>query len=162
MKGIPTFREIGSDDMRAIFDVRAATWHNDRGLEEMAKLGITPDSVREMLRQSHRGWLCEADSRVVGFAMGNKTNGELWVIAVLKPYDGRGIGRRVLTLVEDWLLAEGWHEIWLTTDPDETMRAGGFYRHLGWTDWKLEPDGDRFMRKVLAPSDPPRRPTPGA
>ena len=141
------FREIGPDDMRSIFEVRVATWHNERGAEEMAELGITPDSVREMLRASHRGWLCEVDDRVVGFAMGNRDNGEMWVIAVLKEHEGKGIGRKLLALVEEWLFSEGWDEIWLTTDPDETYRAVGFYRHLGWADWKLEPGGDRFMRK---------------
>ena len=96
---------------------------------------------------SHHGWLCEVDSRVVGFAMGNRDNGEMWVIAVLKECEGRGIGKQLLRLVEDWLFSEGWNEIWLTTDPNETLRAVGFYRHLGWTDWKLEPDGDRFMKR---------------
>ena len=149
MVGHATFREICPDDMQSIFDVRVATWHNDRGSEELTKLGVTHESVRDMLADSYRGWLCEVDSRVVGFAMGNKNNGELWVIAVLKGYEGNGIGKRLLTLVEQWLATEGWTEIWLTTDPDETIRAVGFYRHLGWTDWKIEPDGDRFMKKIV-------------
>ena len=75
----------------------------------------------------------------------NKTSGEMWVIAVLNKHEGKGIGKKLLTLVEDWLWSEGWKEIWLTTDPDETDRAVGFYRHLGWKDWKLEKD--RHMRK---------------
>lgn len=142
-----SFRELNADDMQAIFDVRVATWHNENGREEMTSLGITHEAVREMLQETHRGWLCEIDSQVVGFAMGNKQNGEMWVIAVRKEHEGKGIGKRLLSLVEDWLFAEGWDEVWLTTDPDETMRAVGFYRHLGWSDWKLEPDGDRFMKK---------------
>ena len=84
MVGNPTFREIRSDDMQAIFDVRVATWDNDRGFEELRQLGITHESVRDMLDKSHRGWLCEVEFRVVGFAMGNGTNGEMWAIAVLK------------------------------------------------------------------------------
>ena len=52
-------------------------------------------------------------------------------------------------MVEDWLSSEGWKEIWLTTDRGENIRAVGFYRHLGWSDWKVEPDGDRFMKKSL-------------
>ena len=143
----PSFREIRPDDLDAIFEVRVATWHNDRGKSELTELGITHQSVQVMMGDSHRGWLCEVDSQVVGFAMGNRSNGEMWVIAVLREYEGRGIGKRLLGLVEDWLFAEGWNEIWLTTDPDESLRAVGFYRHLGWTDWKLEPKGDRFMKK---------------
>ena len=141
------YREIGPEDMDAIFGVRVATWHNERGAEELLQLGITHDSVREMMQTSHRGWLCEIESRVVGFAMGNKATGEMWVIAVLKEFEGQGIGKSLLNLVEEWLFSEGWKEIWLTTDRDENLRAVGFYRHLDWKDWKVDPDGDRFMRK---------------
>ena len=141
------FREILNCDMPSIFDVRVATWHNDHGARELVQLGITPESVIEMMAHTHRGWLCEVDSRVVGFAMGNRETGEMWVIAVFKQYEGQGIGKRLLSMVEQWLFSEGWNEIWLTTDPDENLRAVGFYRHLGWIDWKLEPDGDRYMKK---------------
>lgn len=147
----PIFREITPDDIGAIFTIRVATWHNDRGAEELTEWGITPESVRGMLASSHRGWLCELDSEPVGFAMGNRTNGEMWVIAVLREHEGHGIGKHLLSLVENWLFAEGWNEIWLTTDLDESLRAVGFYRHLDWQDWKLA-DGDRFMRKFATPS----------
>ena len=147
-----SFRKIVAEDMPAIFDVRVATWHNERGRDELTELGITHHSVCEMLQESHRGWLCEVESRVVGFAMGNKQNGEMWVIAVLQEFEGCGIGKRLLSLVEEWLFSQGWKEIWLTTDRDETMRAVGFYRHLGWSDWKIEPDGDRFMKKQMIQS----------
>ena len=132
--------------MQAIFDVRVATWGNDRGLEDLTAFGITHESVRKMIKDSHRGWLCEVDGQPVGFAIGNRGNGEMWVIAVLEEHEGKGIGKRLLSLVEDWLATEGWSEAWLTTDMDETARAVGFYRHLGWEDWKFQ-DGDRFMKR---------------
>ena len=142
------FREIQISDIPATYEVRIATWDNDRGAEEMEAFGITLDSVKAMLEcGSHRGWLCEIDNQVVGFAMGNRETGEMWVIAVLKEHEGKGIGKQLLTQVEDWLESEGWKEIWLTTDLDETIRAVGFYRHLGWEDWKI--DKDRFMRKRI-------------
>ncbi len=68
------------------------------------------------------------------------------VIAVLKEFENQGIGRSMMQLVEDWLVAEGCRELWLTTDPDGNYRADGFYKHLGWVDWKFE-DGDRFKKK---------------
>ena len=143
-------REITSADMSAIFAVRVATWHNPNGREEMEKMGITHQSVCEMIASSHKGWLAESENgEVIGFAMGNKTNGEIWVIAVLEKFEGQGVGRDLIAMVERWLKAEGWKEIWLTTDTDESLRAVGFYRHLGWEDWKIE-DGDRFMRKQLS------------
>lgn len=140
------YREITPDDMAAIFDIRVKTWHNPNGAEELMQMGITHDSVIEMMRISHRGWLAECDGQVVGFAMGNKQAGEMWVIAVLKDYENRGIGKSLIQLVENWLVSEGCNELWLTTDPDENYRAVGFYRHLGWKDWKME-NNVRFMKK---------------
>lgn len=154
-----TYREIQAQDLPTIFDVRVATWHNDNGRDEMTKMGITENSVERRLEDSHRGWLCEIEGQLVGFAMGDKTNGEMWVIAVLKEFEGRGIGKRLLGLVEDWLWSEGWQEIWLTTDTDETFRAVGFYRRVGWEDWKIE-SGDRYMRKHRSISSSPSTPLP--
>lgn len=94
-----TFREIQPQDLEAIFEIRKATWHNRNGREEMARMGITPDSVRQMIQDSHRGSLCEVDGRRVGFAMGNRKTGEMWVIAVLREFEGRGIGRQLLRLL---------------------------------------------------------------
>ena len=141
-----SYREILPSDMEAIFDVRVRTWHNPNGAAEMTRMGISRDSVRRTMEKTHRGWLAEVDGEVVGFAMGDKARGEMWVIAVLKEYENQGIGRSLLGLVEEWLCSEGCKELWLTTDADENYRAVGFYRCLGWQDWKME-DGDRFMRK---------------
>lgn len=141
-----TYRELQPGDIAAIFEVRIKTWHNPHGAEELLRLGITPESVIAMLHTSHRGWVAVDAGQVIGFVMGNQQTGEMWVIAVLPDYENRGVGRRLLTLVEDWLWSTGWRELWLTTDPDENFRAVGFYRRLGWVDWKFE-NGDRFMRK---------------
>ena len=140
------FREIEIADIPEIFRVRIATWHNDRAVEQMTEWGITHESVRKMFESgSHRGWLCDIEGNAVGFCMGNKTNGEMWVVAVLKEFEGLGIGRQLMKYAEDWLWSEGWEEIWLTTDPDENVRAVGFYRKIGWADWKIE--GSRYMKK---------------
>lgn len=141
-----TLREITTSDIPTLFRIRVQTWHNSRGAEEMTRLGITPDSVTELLQTSHRGWIAEVDNQPVGFAMGDKVTGEMWVIAVLSAFENQRIGRALLTKVEQWLFTSGHKTIWLTTDIDENFRAVGFYRHLGWQDWKFA-DGDRFMRK---------------
>jgi len=142
----PTYRVIERGDTPALFEVRIATWHNDHGQEELTQMGITPESVSALLHTTHRGWVCEMGGQIVGFSMSNRETAEMWVIAVLKAYEGRGIGRALLTLAEDWLFEQGHEEAWLTTDPDERFRAVGFYRHCGWRDWKSE-HGDRYMKK---------------
>jgi peptidoglycan/xylan/chitin deacetylase (PgdA/CDA1 family)/ribosomal protein S18 acetylase RimI-like enzyme len=141
------FRQIKPHDSAGLFEVRLATWRNDKGRQELADAGITPESVIGMLKTSHQGWLCEADGHVVGFAIGNMETGEVWVVAVLKQFQGKGIGKRLMELVEKSLFQQGWSEIWLTTTPDENPRTLGFYRQLGWSNWKLE-NGECYMKKT--------------
>jgi GNAT superfamily N-acetyltransferase len=124
-----------------------ATRENTLSHEQLAALGINEDTVCTMLETSHHGWLCEQDKHVVGFAIGNRENGEMWVIALLPAYEGRGIGAELLTRVEAWLWSEGWAEIWLTTDVDPTRRAYGFYRRPGWIDHEIK-DNRRYMKKT--------------
>lgn len=141
------FREIQERDIHDLFVVRLATRENALSLEQLAGLGITEESVIAMLKMTHRGWLCEEESNVVGFAMGNRENGEMWVIALLPEYEGMGIGTELLSRVENWLWSEGWHEIWLTTDVNPALRAYGFYQRQGWVDNKIENDL-RYMKKT--------------
>ena len=141
------FREIEPGDVPALITVRVATRENAYTREQLEGLGITESSVTDMIGTSHRGWLCEDGGRVAGFAMGNRRTGEMWVIAILPEYEDRGIGRRLLGLVEDWLWSEGWEEIWLTTDVDPALRAYGFYRKMGWVDLHIR-QGLRYMLKA--------------
>ena len=141
------FREITETDLPSLFDVRIATRENNLSCVQLASMGITEASVAAMLHTSHRGWLCEINGRTVGFAMGNRENGEMWVIAILPEYEGKGIGSTLLLKVEEWLWSEGWQSIWLTTDTDPSLRAYGFYTRHGWIDHKIE-HGLRYMHKT--------------
>ena len=157
-ESVMKFREIRQADVPALFEVRVATRENAYSLEELQALQITEATVRRKLETTHAGWLCEVDGRVVGFSMADSGTGEMWVIAVLPDYEGRGIGARLLELVERWLWARGWQESWLTTAIDPSLRAYGFYRKYGWEDREIR-DGVRYMRKrVPEPFGHPARP----
>lgn len=125
-------RPIESKDLREIFDLRAATRENPLSREDLRMMGITEESTEEVLRTTHRGWLCEEEGRIVGFAIGDGKTGELSVIAVLPEFEGRGIGSRLLTTVEGWLASQGKKEHWLWTSSDLKKRAFSFYVKHGW------------------------------
>ena len=150
------FREITAADVSALFDVRTRTRENTYTLDELHRLGITDETVCERLATSFKGWLCECGGKVVAFCMADCSTGELWVIAVLPEHERQGIGNALMSRAEAWLSASGCRRAWLTTDIDPTLRAYGFYRHRGWTDWKIE-NGLRWMELVLRPgtSDSP-------
>jgi GNAT superfamily N-acetyltransferase len=142
-------REITEDDILALFVVRIATHENRLTRVELASLGITEESVKIKLQGSFKGWLCEADNQVVGFAIGDSATGELWVIAVLPDYLGQGIGSALLQRVENWLWKEGCAQLWLTTDIDPQLKAYTFYLQHGWRDDRIE-NSLRYMVKTAS------------
>ena len=144
-----SIREITPADIPALFYVRTRTRENSYTIEELASLGITESSVLERLSATYKGWLCEHNESVVGFCMADRGTGELWVIAVLPEFEGKGIGARLMTHAEAWLWSAGFGRAWLTTDLDTTLRAYGFYRNRGWLDWKVD-GGIRWMQ-LFAP-----------
>jgi len=146
------FREITKDDIQSLFAVRVATHENRLTIEELASLGITEETVEEKLAGTYKGWLCEAENLVAGFAMGDWATGELWVIDVLPEYIGKGIGSALLRKVEEWLKEKGCHRLWLTTDIDRSLKAYRFYRDHGWEDDRIE-GGMLYMTKDVSGSD---------
>jgi GNAT superfamily N-acetyltransferase len=146
------FREISIDDIPHLFVVNTSTHENRLSNDELAEMGITQESVRLKLFGTYHGWLCEVDQRVVGFAIGDRSSGELWVIAVLPEYIGKGIGSKLLGLVENWLQENGCTRLWLTTDIDPNLKAYTFYRKHGWIDDTIEGDLRYMYKRLSAPN----------
>lgn len=121
------------DDLSAAFAVRMSTIDNAITMEELERdYDITPQSLAEAMTSHVAGWLCEDSGTTVGFSIGDRLNGEVQVVVVRPEYEGHGIGKNLLSRVQEWLFAEGHKEIWLRSNPDPTIRAYGFYRRLGW------------------------------
>jgi GNAT superfamily N-acetyltransferase len=139
-------RPIEASDVTALIELRGRTRENAMSPARMREAGITPETVAEMLATSHRGWLCEVEGGAVAFSIGDGNTGELWVIAVLPEFEGKGVGSRLLESVETWLWSLGWKELWLWTSPDKQKRAFGFYQKRGWAAAE-EKDGRLYMRK---------------
>jgi GNAT superfamily N-acetyltransferase len=142
------FREITVADVPALFRVRQRTRENRLTLGELERLGITPQSVTDSLGVSTKGWVCVDCGGVVGFSMADRATGEFLVIAVLPEYEGKGVGGRLMSLAEEWLAAAGCRRAWLSTDLNTSLRAYGFYRKRGWSDWKIE-RGNRYMELAI-------------
>lgn len=142
------YREITEKDIPVLFDVRVATHENRLTREELALQGITVETVTQKLRGTFKGWLCESNDRLAGFAMGDRASGELWVIAVLPEFIGKAIGSTLLRYVENWLQECGCARLWLTTDIDTKLKAYSFYLQHGWVDERIE-NGLRYMIKKI-------------
>jgi GNAT superfamily N-acetyltransferase len=91
---------------------------------------ITDDDVRRAIEDTGRGWVIETDGDVVGFAIGNANDGNIWALFVHPDYERRGYGRRLHDEMVGWLSAQRLDRLWLTTEPG--TRAQRFYEAAGW------------------------------
>lgn len=91
---------------------------------------VQPDDYRRLLAENGRGWVAEAEGRIVGFAVADGTRGNIWALFVHPDFEGRGAGRMLHDTMMDWFFASGADSVWLSTDPG--TRAEAFYRAAGW------------------------------
>lgn len=141
------------DDIDTLFEIRTSVIENHQSREEIAELGITPESVSQMLETDCCAWIAEIDGQPIGFSIANATEETIFGIFVLPRFEGLGAGRALMQAAEDWLWSEGLEEIWLITGNDPRLRAYGFYLHLGWIPVGVESEGDlegemKFVKRL--------------
>jgi GNAT superfamily N-acetyltransferase len=130
------------DDIDTLFEIRTGVVENYQSRQELAGLGITPESVAKMLETDCCAWITEIDERPIGFSIANATEKTIFGLFVLPAYEGRGAGCALLQAAENWLWSKGIEAIWLVTGNDPSLRAYGFYLHLNWIAVGVELDGD--------------------
>lgn len=148
-----TIRPATPADVPDLFDVRTSVRENHLSLEELARLGVTPESVERLLTVGGRGWVAGVDGRIVGFTIAIAEQGTVFALFLRPACEGRGIGRALLARAEEWLFEIGHDQIWLLTDASPAVRANGFYRHLRWIAAGIEPDGQVKFVKTRARSE---------
>ena len=146
-------RVAQGDDIEALFEIRTSVVENHQSREEIAELGITPESVAEMLQMDCCAWIAEIGGQSIGFSIANATEKTIFGVFVLPSFEGRGVGRALMQAAEQWFWSKGIDEIWLVTGDDPNLRAYGFYLHLGWIPVGVELDGAfkgemKFVKRV--------------
>lgn len=130
------------DDIETLFEIRTSVVENYQSREEIAELGIAPESVSTMLETDCRAWIAEIGDQPIGFSIANATEKTIFGIFILPAFEGRGAGRALMQAAENWLWSKGIEEIWLVTGNDPILRAYGFYQHLDWLPVGVESGGD--------------------
>jgi ribosomal protein S18 acetylase RimI-like enzyme len=127
------FRDAKAEDFGRCIEIRGMTRDNSIPAEILEEYGITEETWTPLIKNgSIVGVVSEAPDGVVGFCNGDVNTGEVLAVAVLPEYEGRGLGKSMLSLVTDKLFSVGLEKLWLAAPSDPQFRAHGFYRHLGW------------------------------
>lgn len=77
-----------------------------------------------------KGFVAQVGSKIVGFAIADLEDHNVWALFVDPDFEGSGIGRVLHDTMLEWYFAQTQHTIWLGTAPG--TRAEKFYRRAGW------------------------------
>jgi GNAT superfamily N-acetyltransferase len=120
------FREATVQDIPQVQQVRNAVKEN-----VLSDPALVPDKdVEDYITRRGKGWVCEADERIVGFSIADVQGNNIWALFLQPEYEGQGIGRKLHQLMMDWYFSQTDKTVWLSTAP--ASRAEKFYRKAGW------------------------------
>jgi len=130
------FREVRVADIPQIQVVRNSVKENT--LSDPAL--VSDKDCENYLFHRGKGWVCEIDSKIVGFAIADLAGHNVWALFVQPGFDKNGIGRKLHDDMLDWYFSHTDSTIWLSTAPG--TRAEKFYRKAGWKEVGVHGKGE--------------------
>jgi GNAT superfamily N-acetyltransferase len=94
----------------------------------------TIDDIKQIqiVRNAVTGWVCEIDNQIVGFAIADVKENNIWALFLDPTFEKKGIGQQLHKTMLDWYFTQTKEKVWLGTDAN--TRAEQFYRKAGWTE----------------------------
>ncbi len=139
-----TLRAAKVEDVAAMFHIRTRVRENLLSMAELSALGVTPESVTQMLEGETCAWVALKHDCIAGFSLIDMEDACLFAVFVAPEHEGSGIGRALVAKAEEALLTRH-AQIWLETS--RGSRADGFYRQLGWIEVGDAGPGDVHLEK---------------
>jgi GNAT superfamily N-acetyltransferase len=130
------FREATIEDIPQIQLVRNSVRENR--LSDPAL--VTDKDCKSYLLNRGKGWVCEAENRIAGFAIVDLVDHNVWALFVHPDFEMKGIGKKLHDDMLDWYFKQTDSAIWLGTAPN--TRAEKFYRKAGWKQVGLHRKGE--------------------
>ena len=131
-----TFREAQPGDIAQIQTVRNLVKENTLSNSAL----VSDKDVEEFLFMRGKGWVCEIDKLVVGFAIVDLKEHNIWALFVHPDHDTKGIGKKLHSLMMRWYFTQTKETVWLGTAPG--TRAEKFYRMQGWKEVGVHGKGE--------------------
>jgi len=129
-------REATSEDIPQIQFVRNAVKEN-----MLSNPALVPDKdVEDYIHNRGKGWVCEVDNTIVGFAIVSIVDNNVWALFIQPGYDKKGIGKKLHDEMINWYFNQTGDAIWLGTSPN--TRAENFYRKAGWNEVRTHGQGE--------------------
>lgn len=120
------YREATVEDIKQIQIVRHSVKENVLSNPEL----VTDADCVDYITVRGKGWVCEINHVIVGFAIADLKENNIWALFILPEYEGMGIGRQLHDTMLDWYFLNNKEDVWLGTSPH--TRAEHFYTKAGW------------------------------
>ena len=120
------YREATTNDIKQMQVVRNSVKEN-----MLSDPALVPDhDVEDFITNRGKGWVCEINGTIVGFAIADLKENNIWALFLHPDFEARGIGKKLHQTMMDWYFDQTREKIWLGTAPNS--RAEKFYRMQGW------------------------------
>nr|WP_294936404.1 GNAT family N-acetyltransferase [uncultured Flavobacterium sp.] len=122
------YREAKSNDIKQIQIVRNSVKENALSNPDL----VSDRDCEEFLFERGKGWVCEIENQIVGFAIADLKEDNIWALFIHPDFEKRGIGKKLHEMMLDWYFRQSKEKVWLGTAFN--TRAESFYRKAGWTE----------------------------
>ena len=130
-------REAQEADISQMMKVRLEV--NENQLSDPS--WVTYEDCHEYIHNRGKGWVAETDDRIVGFAIADLKDDNVWALFMHPDFEKKGIGKKLHHKMLDWYFNQGKKKIWLSTDPNS--RANEFYERQGWIPTEILESGEQ-------------------
>ncbi|MEO6583046.1 MAG: GNAT family N-acetyltransferase [Ferruginibacter sp.] len=121
-----TFREATTADIKQIQIVRNSVFENT-----LSNPGLVTDKDCETyLTVRGKGWICQLENDIVGFAIADLQDNNIWALFIHPHLEKKGIGRQLHNIMLNWYFEQTHKPVWLGTAFN--TRAEHFYRKADW------------------------------
>ncbi len=101
---------------------------------------VTTEDYEDYLTKRGKGWVCEIDNNVIGFAIADLVDNNIWALFIHPDHEKKGIGHQLHRLMLNWYFSNGKETVWLSTAPNS--RAEMFYKKSGWRSTAITKSGE--------------------
>ena len=91
---------------------------------------VTDKDCEDYIIRRGKGWVCEAEDSIIGFAIADLRENNIWALFLQPEYEKKGIAKRLHDIMLEWYFSKTKEKVWLGTAPN--TRAEMFYRMRGW------------------------------
>jgi GNAT superfamily N-acetyltransferase len=121
-------REANNSDIKQIQVVRNSVKENMLSNPNL----VTDADCEEFITVRGKGWVCEINKEIVGFAIADLKDHNIWALFLKPEFEKQGIGKQLHNTMLDWYFTQTMNTVWLGTAPG--TRAETFYRKAGWAE----------------------------